>query len=556
MENQQWQKIDGTRQVELYPWVRKPDLASSNSYVLSTAEQLAVIDPGGSPDQTEGLVSVLRARLQERRRPVFLYLTHCHFDHAIEAIRSGVWREFPGLKIVVHEAGAAALSTGDRTITQAGILGIDFPSALPDSSRLASPGRGMSCETGSPPLLAVVPLGAGDFLEVYATPGHSPDGLCFRVGEVLFAGDLLAAVTPLVAGAAGWSHPDLIASLKTVVRLLEGGRIRVCGPGHGNLLHGETIPKALQKTLSEAALLSKIELVNPERVRFVTGYAQQLFEELAALFTLIHNRIERVARRMDEFEEYSAARQIRQILDSDQVTQLLLEFRNFQAGLHRGQLIEVQVAQKAIQVVPRIRRLLENDQLQRVIDRSLLRFTCALLTDFMQAAKGIRLEEERQQHNLNGLVAALVAELSRRPGAPASLEDIPDDPAGFCEFLIASIAHVPIFKDVALRYDGADDGVRVRLVIPRFQDCLKRFLEDLVDWGAKAITLKVERETAKARLAIDAEFTRPVFEVGEHRLHTYHRQFPSSGVQMDVHFLPTTLNFQLSFDSNGLSPGS
>ena len=35
MENQQWQKIEGTRQVEVYPWVRKPDLASSNSYVLS-----------------------------------------------------------------------------------------------------------------------------------------------------------------------------------------------------------------------------------------------------------------------------------------------------------------------------------------------------------------------------------------------------------------------------------------------------------------------------------------------------------------------------------------
>ena len=154
------------------------------------------------------------------------------------------------------------------------------------------------------PLLGVIPLGAGDNLEVYATPGHSPDGLSFRVGEVLFAGDLLAAVTPLVAGVAGWSHPDLIASLEMIVQLLEGKRIRVCGPGHGNLLHGETIARAFQKTLSEASLLTKIELVNPDRVRFVTGYAQELFEELGALFTLINNRIERVARRMDEFEEY------------------------------------------------------------------------------------------------------------------------------------------------------------------------------------------------------------------------------------------------------------
>ena len=548
MENRQWQKIDGTRQVEMYPWVRKPDVSSSNSYVLSTAEQLVVIDPGGSPDQTSALASVLRAKLRDRHRPVALYLTHCHFDHTIEAIRNAVWREFAGLKIVLHEAGATALRTGDRAITQAGILGLDFPSALPDSSWLVSPGREMPGGTGSLSRLAVVPLGAGDCLEVFATPGHSPDGLCFRVGEVLFTGDLLAAVAPLVAGAAGWSHPELIGSLNLVVQLLADRSIRVCGPGHGNLLSGETIPKAFLKTLNEAATLSRVELVSPERVRYVTAYAQALFEELAALFTLLAKRIERVAARMDEFEEYSAAQQIRRILDSDQVTQLLLEFRNFQAGLRRGELMEVQVALKAIQVAPRIRRLLENDPLQRVIDPSLLRFACTLLTDFLQAARGIRLPEERQEHDLRGLVAALVAEASRRPGVPATLEDIPDDPAGFCDFLIASIAHVPIFKDVALLYDGPDAEVRVQVAMPRFQDCLKRFLEDLVDWGAKAITLAVERDAAPAHLAIAADFMRPVIEIGEHRLQPYHRQFPASGARMDVRFLPTSLQFQLVFD--------
>jgi glyoxylase-like metal-dependent hydrolase (beta-lactamase superfamily II) len=549
MENQQWQRIDGTHQVEVYPWVRKPDLTSSNSYVLCSAEQLAVIDPGGSPEQTQGLVAVLRARLQERPRPVFLYLSHCHVDHSIEAIRNRIWREFPDLKLVVHEVGSAALSTGNRAITQAGILGVDFPSSPPDMSLFASPGRGMSCERGVPPLLGVVPLGAGDCLEIYATPGHSPDGVSFRVGDLLFVGDLLAAVTPLVAGVAGWSHPDLMASLELIVQLVEGKRIRACGPGHGNLLQGETIVRAFHKTLSEASLLTKIEPVSQDRVRFVTDCAQGLFEELGALFTLIDRRIEQVARRMDEFEEYSAARQIRQILDSDQVTQLLLEFRNFQAGLRRGQLIEVQVALKAIQVVPRIRRLLENDQLKRVIDPSLLRFTCTLLTDFMQAAKGLRLEEEPEEHNLVALVTALVAELSRRSGALTSLEEIPDDPAGFCEFLISAIAHVPVFKGVALRWNETQDDVRVRLVVPRFQDSLKRFLEDLVDWGAQAITLKLVREGSKVHLAIDAElFRRPAFEVSEHRLDPYRRQFKSSGGQMDVQFSPTTLNFQLRFD--------
>ena len=548
MENQQWQRIEGTRQVEVYPWIRKPDLASSNSYVLCSAEQLAVIDPGGSPEQTQGLVAVLRTRFQERPRPVFLYLTHCHVDHSIEAIGSSLWQEFPRLKIVVHEVGARALRTADRAITQAGILGTTFPSTLPDSARLASPGRGMPCERGLMPVLGAVPLGGGDYLEIYATPGHSPDGLSFRVGEFLFAGDLLAAVTPLVAGVAGWSHPDLISSLEMIVQMCEGNRIRVCGPGHGNLVHGETIAKAFQKTLHEAGLLRKIEVVNPERVRFVTAYAQELFEELGALFTLIITRIEKVARRLDELEEYSAARQIRQILDSTQVTQLLLEFRNFQAGLRRGRLMEVHVALKAIQVVPRIGRLLEDDQLKRIVDPSLLRFTRTLLTDFMQAAKGLHLAEEPEGHNLNTLVAALVAELSTWPGAPTSLDDIPDDPGGFCAFLIASIAHVPIFKDVALRYDEPNDAPHVRLVAPRFQDCLKRFLEDLADWGAQTITLRILRETSTPHLAVDAEFKRPVLEVSEHRLMPYRRRFELSGVQIDVQFLPTALNFQLRFD--------
>ncbi len=469
-------------------------------------------------------------------------------DHAIEAIRNSAWREFAGLKIVVHEDGAAALRVGDQAITQAGILGVEIPSIRPDSLLLASLGQEKLCERGVKPLVGAVPLGAGDYLEVYATPGHSPDGVSFRVGELLLTGDLLAAVTPLVAGAAGWNQPDLVASLKTILQLLESHRISVCGPGHGNLLHSETIARAFQKTLNEADHLMQIEPVNLDRVRFVTRYAQQLFEELGALFSLISNRIERVAGHLDEIEEYAAARQIRQILDSDQVTQLLLEFRNFQAGLRRGEMIEVQVALKAIQVVPRIRRLLENDQLKRVIDPSLLRFTCALLTDFMQAAKGLRLEEEREENNLNVLAGGFVADLPKRPGAPGSLEDIPDDPAGFCEFLISSIAYVPIFKDVSLHYDGPTDEVSVRLVVPRFQDALKRFHEDLVDWGAQAITLRVVRETPKACLVIWAEFGRPVIEVSELRLDSYRRMFRLSGAQMDVQFSPRTLSFQLRFD--------
>jgi glyoxylase-like metal-dependent hydrolase (beta-lactamase superfamily II) len=75
------QPMQGARNVTLYPFLRKIDLMSSNSYLLSSPEQIALIDPGGMESQINLLEEEVQILQDELPRPVVVYLTHVHIDH-------------------------------------------------------------------------------------------------------------------------------------------------------------------------------------------------------------------------------------------------------------------------------------------------------------------------------------------------------------------------------------------------------------------------------------------------------------------------------------------
>ena len=64
-----WQPVPGEPGAEVYPWIRKPHCLSSNSYLVRTPEALAVIDPGGLPEQTAALADLVREELTRRPAP-------------------------------------------------------------------------------------------------------------------------------------------------------------------------------------------------------------------------------------------------------------------------------------------------------------------------------------------------------------------------------------------------------------------------------------------------------------------------------------------------------
>jgi len=68
---------------------------------------------------------------------------------------------------------------------------------------------------------------------IYFIPGHSPDSICIRIGEILFAGDFFLAVNFLLAGAVGWNQTDMMNSISHMFWLAENTDVNCFCTGRG-----------------------------------------------------------------------------------------------------------------------------------------------------------------------------------------------------------------------------------------------------------------------------------------------------------------------------------
>ncbi|MDP8235518.1 MAG: MBL fold metallo-hydrolase [Candidatus Erginobacter occultus] len=477
MKAHSWQPVPGAPGAEIYPWLRKPHVLSSNSFVIRGPEAVAVIDPGGLPEQTAALAVLVREELARKPRPVYILLTHCHLDHCRQALVPGFWQELPGRKVVIHTRGARALKEADRRLTQEEILGGGLEPFAADITLFADPG-GEAAE--------FIPLGGGAVIEARPAPGHSPDGVCYRLGEAIFVGDLLSAVTPLIAGAPGWHREELIASLRAI---LEAEEIRVCYPGHGRPLLGDEIPAAFRRALAEAEALEGIGTFDLAGVKQVSGRARELFRELGAAFSLIRERLERLAGRLDYLEEWSAGRDIRAVLDSQEVKRLLDAFREFLERFKSRRPIETEVALKGVQLVGRIADLLDYQDFSEVLDPALLRLTRGLLDDYLAQARGFRSEGESEKVDLEELVRTLAREMTPGTQSGPALEDIPDDPEGFRRYLIGALARGPWSRGLQVRVNPSPNPVRLAAGRERIRDTILLLLQELSQAGADKIEI-------------------------------------------------------------------
>ena len=165
----------------------------TNTYLVGI-DEVAVIDPG--PDDPAHIDVIVGASMRERIR--WVLLTHTHADHA------------PGTKRLVDATGAEVLAfakrskdgevVADRVITEGDTIeGTEFG------------------------------------LQVFHTPGHAPDHLCFLLEEerALFTGDVvLGGMYSVVNPARGG---DMTEYLRTLDRIAKMRLSRLC-PGHGDVI--------------------------------------------------------------------------------------------------------------------------------------------------------------------------------------------------------------------------------------------------------------------------------------------------------------------------------
>ncbi|MDL2237257.1 MBL fold metallo-hydrolase [Christensenellaceae bacterium OttesenSCG-928-K19] len=177
---------------------------AENTYIAfeNGTDAAVVIDPG---DEAQSIIDVLE---ENAVRPVYILLTHGHFDHvgAVEEIRNKY-----GCKVAIHKTDAEMLTQPATGLFQA------------VASNAASPADIL--------LEGDEVIRVGDMeICVMHTPGHTGGCVCYIIGNNMFSGDTLFMQS---IGRTDFSESDPVAMRDSLDRLNNLDMDYKVFPGHG-----------------------------------------------------------------------------------------------------------------------------------------------------------------------------------------------------------------------------------------------------------------------------------------------------------------------------------
>jgi glyoxylase-like metal-dependent hydrolase (beta-lactamase superfamily II) len=500
------QPVDGSRNTAIYPYIRKIDLMSSNSYIISGVDQIAIIDPGGLEDQMDHLEGVVAGLQEELLRPVVVYLTHVHMDHWAQLKQGRKHKNLSEAALAVQASGADALETQDSRVTLSGLLGRSMIKVSVELKLLSPRDQELRGERHLPLgkwtydyavrstkicedvklQSIVVPMGKGDHIEIYHTPGHSPDSVCIRTGPILVVGDLFFAPNPGMAGAYGWSQNDLAKSILKVLWILENNNIQMCCSGHGRPIDALTARRTLEVMYSDISYLQGMEEVTPEWARRTAAYASDLMAEMERISTIIAGRLAFIAHVLGELEEETEAEETDALLDPLLLDDLFNDFHSFAAALHEGKKLDLELVHKAGQTMGRLEKLFERKPLGSIMDQSLLRRASRLINDYSMTYRGFRPPYYVSYEDVNLIVEKIIEEMTRSPYNEEAIlmaESVED----YLTALKARIAHINLFENIGLIYEPDPQRPFARMDKERFSDALIDIFERFIGAGAKEV---------------------------------------------------------------------
>ncbi len=555
LENTTWQKISGTQSCELFSFERKPDVKSSNAYLIRSAELYAVIDPGAEEAQVRRIADELNPLLERESKPVLILLTHCHFDHfksaqsLMDAVQARCF-------LCVQEQGAVALEKGDtkqtlsylynqpwepmsvdvRLLTEADRSGLGTRSVpLDDIGR-------MELQTGCHSLAGEdgffyqkMIVNEGEPIFFYHTPGHSPDSQCIQIGALFWIGDLLLAANPGIAGVVGWSQPDLIRSLENVRGLLLENNIEFCVMGHGKPLPAAKTAEILTKNVSITRRLDDLVLLDRDRARFLDRYAIDLLDEIAELFTIVAGRLIVISHHLETLSEVDLAQKILDKLDIDSIDRFLSEFKRYVETYDDANRVETEIPLQAIQIVSKIQRLFDEKQLHDLIDLSLLRRIRWMMLDFIQIMQGYREEILGESIEVNALLSGYATELRSSRVSDWDFLESTGDEETFVRELVRRIALHNVFEKVDFQVSASGNLPNAYLERDRFCDTMTALLEPLAIGGIRRVTLNPAMRDERIAIVIQPDPAVSIHRYLERKIAFSHRILKMFGgsVQFD-----------------------
>jgi hydroxyacylglutathione hydrolase len=184
---------------------RLTGMLDSNCYILGSKGEGAVIDPGTSVENIEGVLKDENLDLK------YIILTHAHFDHmcSLEELRS----KKADAKLIIHESEAEALANPAKNSS----LMFGTKQSYKPADILVKDGDTMALDDEN--------------LEFIHTPGHTSGGMCIKVGNYVFTGDTLFRLSIGRSDLGDGDGRLLIKSIKEKLMSLDENL--TVFPGHG-----------------------------------------------------------------------------------------------------------------------------------------------------------------------------------------------------------------------------------------------------------------------------------------------------------------------------------
>jgi len=515
-----WQPVPGAPGARIYPLIRKIDTTSSNSYLIETDDAILLIDPGGLAEQSAQLARVIEEIREESDRPVFVFLTHAHIDHFFGTQCTPAFAHPDVAVFAVQEAGAAALERGDGKLTQADLLGqrispvrIALPLITDERSGFCAVPISLAFSNSATITITRgqtrgglaqerIQFGSGPSLEVYHTPGHSPDSICIRMGGLLCIGDVLFAANPGIAGICGWDQSALIRSLDGIEALIADGGIDFVLPGHGRVITAADTGRTFAAIRTDALALENIAELNHERAIETAAFAEDCMEQVNELFTVMAGRLYYVSYVMEELGEEDVAAEVSRLIKGDIIDELLEAFRSFADEHHKRSGVSIHLALKAGQVIAKLERSFDGAELAHIIDPALARRAARLLSDYTTMLRGFCPPRELAEYDLVRHLEALVTGLSVPSCSDDDLLSSDDEDSTFTRLLLRRIGMQPLLSGIEFSFSSAEKHLVAAVDHDDLTDLVTYILEDLVGTGADSITMQIKRDENNAVITI------------------------------------------------------
>ena len=198
----------------------------TNCYLIYgiKSKEAALIDPGGAIDT---LMDFIKSKELELK---YIFVTHGHIDHVfgIPAIKNA----FPRAMLCMHRDEYRDLFTQKEwAIEHYGPEWLAEVKGNPETARFLDFDMGL---LGKPEIFVednqAFRVGFLDIRAIHC-PGHSPGGICYSIGSILFSGDVLFHRTVGRTDTQNGSREDQIASVRKLYKLFLDSTIVY--PGHG-----------------------------------------------------------------------------------------------------------------------------------------------------------------------------------------------------------------------------------------------------------------------------------------------------------------------------------